>query len=89
MLTAASYCVTRAHLSMLQSLTTVSLIMAGLAHRQVTAVISSTGEPIRSLAWPPVCYSRGSCDTTPATPESLLTDSPDPAAIDFPSKYQR
>ena len=67
----------------------VSLSMAGLAHRQVTAVISSTGEPIRGLAWPPVCFSRGSCDTTPATPESLLTDSPDPAAIDFPSKYQR
>ena len=81
MLGAASYCVTLYCRS--------DPSMAGLAHRQVTAVISSTGEPIRSLAWPPVCYSRGSCDTTPATPESLLTDSPDPATIDFPSKYQR
>ena len=69
-----------------------------MAGRQVTAIISQTGEPIRNLPWP--LYYRpghvqpnnnlynyphwgepsqhgGSCDTTPATPESLLTDSPE------------
>ena len=49
----------------------------------MTAIISHTGEPIRNLPWTlyykPSQYNfpqrGGSCDTTPATPESLLTDS--------------
>ena len=53
--------------------------MAG-SGRQVTAIISQSGEPLRALSNPwlvwPHWSSVGSCDT-PHTPDSLLTDSPD------------
>ena len=67
-----------------------------MAGRQVTAIISQSGEPIRNIPWPlyykPCQYNYpqwgessqrgGSCDTTPATPESLLTDS-----VDTPTEF--
>ena len=67
-----------------------------MAGRQVTAIISQTGEPIRNIPWPlyykPCQYNYpqwgeqsqrgGSCDPTPATPESLLTDS-----VDTPTEF--
>lgn len=53
--------------------------MAGVG-RQVTAVISQSGEPLRNMTLPcqgwPHWSSGGSCDN-PLTPDSLLTDSPD------------
>ena len=68
--------------------------MSGAGGRQVTAVITHSGEPLRTLhscRRPDLVRSlqlaqlgggaggRGSsCDTTPATPESLLTDSCSP-----------
>ena len=65
-------------------------IMAG--HRQVTAIISGSGDPIRNVPWQ-LNYQRGwsggsggSCDTTPHTPESLLIDSPD-TSLEFCNKF--
>lgn len=56
--------------------------MAG-AGRQVTAIISQSGEPVRSIPCWPHWSSGGSCDTTPHTPDSLLFDSPDPPGPPF------
>ena len=55
--------------------------MAG-AGRQVTAIISQSGEPVRNIPCWPHWSSGGSCDTTPHTPDSLL-DSPDPPGPPF------
>ena len=56
--------------------------MAG-AGRQVTAIISQSGEPVRNIPSWPHWSSGGSCDTTtPHTPDSLL-DSPDPPGPPF------
>ena len=71
-------------------------VTSEMAGRQVTAIISQSGEPIRNIPWPlyykPCQYNYpqwgessqrgGSCDTTPATPESLLTDS-----VDTPTEF--
>lgn len=57
--------------------------MAG-AGRQVTAIISQSGEPVRNFPSWPHWTSGGSCDsvTTPHTPDSLL-ESPDPPGPPF------
>ena len=78
--------------------------MSGAGGRQVTAVITHSGEPLRTLhscrrpdlvrslqlaqlgggaggrgsSWGGAGGRGSSCDTTPATPESLLTDSCSP-----------
>ena len=56
--------------------------MAG-AGRQVTAIISQSGEPVRNIPCWPHWTSGGSCDTTPHTPDSLLFESPDPPGPAF------